>query len=270
MNTINFKDVARYKSSFLVKEMKNEVVISQELIKEKKSSNEHHSLYKIDTTNYKGVFCVEAVGWGFDDVSETTYVFREKKDAESCYNYHVNFSFDNIPLCPPTTIITKEGYPNQYQPIEYHGIYAVNIKYDGDYIRPKWNSFVLDKFGWLDEIKEMASREEDDVRTMLLSKYKPALVKFGENEGGLTLTQDNNILYNTHECWETGINYYVLARQYSKDLFDLMKPLLTYHSEEIEEEGNWKGWYFTDIEAMNKILNTTDFQVIETIDSNYN
>ena len=44
-------------------------------------------------------------------------------------------------------------------------------------------------------------------------------------------------------CWETGRIFYRLAARYPEYVFNAMKPLLRFHKEEEEEEGNWQGWY---------------------------
>lgn len=50
----------------------------------------------------------------------------------------------------------------------------------------------------------------------------------------------------SHECWETGFVYHQLYSNLPHTVFNALKPFLSYHREQIEEEGNWRGWYFMD------------------------
>lgn len=55
--------------------------------------------------------------------------------------------------------------------------------------------------------------------------------------------EDDKIVYfETHPCWETGIVWYELRGRYPEHVFNAMRSILTYHSQQEEEEGDWKGW----------------------------
>jgi hypothetical protein len=72
---------------------------------------------------------------------------------------------------------------------------------------------------------------------------------------------DKWVYFIRHDCWETGIPWFQLSTysgRYPTHVFAAMKPYLRYHSEQEEEEGDWKGWATThnlnDVqEALQKI-----------------
>jgi len=63
----------------------------------------------------------------------------------------------------------------------------------------------------------------------------------------LSAATDNFAVFEKHNCWETGIDHYELRVRVPENIFKALG--LTYHDEEIEEEGDWKGWYTTDRDA---------------------
>lgn len=132
-----------------------------------------------------------------------------------------------------------------------------NELYDNKYLvrdvfQPYFNRTLAETDGVINELKELTSKKKDDIRT-LNSKYLKYCLKMGENEGGIfiktkeeLISEDKEVSFIRHDCWETGIIYYQLEGRYGKEIFDAMRPHLQYHAQEFEEEGNWVGWYTCD------------------------
>ena len=253
---IKNKEIRRYKSSIL----KFEEVEKLGLIKEQKKSGEYDAISNALIDGQKG-FIVTCAGWTFDDADEWHHIFAYLKDAEYCYNSYVNFKMSDIKE-QTLFVVIKEG-KKRYVPAEIHNGYIVRVMYEGDLIVPFWNSAVLERFGLLQEVKDLG---EVDIREIFNTKFEPALIKKGENEGGVVvLTEEESrrieshaderiVFLERHNCWETGLNYYQILGNYPKDVFATMKPLLQYHNEEFEEEGDWKGWYTHDTDGLNDAL----------------
>lgn len=95
------------------------------------------------------------------------------------------------------------------------------------------------------------------VELSVFDRWLPYMFSLGDNEGAYKVSnadEDRKIAFLNakkvsfipHECWETGLIWYQLsnAGRYPRDVFEAIKPYLHFHSEQEEEEGNWKGWCF--------------------------
>jgi len=142
--------------------------------------------------------------------------------------------------------------------------------YEDVYI-PAFNTTLVTKNDY-DLKKFMKEIDLVDIRKIIGTENESMLVKWGNNEGDL-LVEDRDALlmketeakkevnFTRHDCWETGFEFYQLAGRYPAEVFAAMKPELQYHSEEIEEEGNWKGWYTHDTDAVNALLNKIGWSI---------
>lgn len=70
--------------------------------------------------------------------------------------------------------------------------------------------------------------------------------------------EKKEVVFWQHSCWETGLMWYQLAllfgARYPENVFNVMKPFLKYHSEQEEEEGDWKGWATTNLKPIQEGL----------------
>jgi len=122
--------------------------------------------------------------------------------------------------------------------------------------RPLYNANRLTR----DNKKEEVLRYNDSFKSAFkleqLEMYKEYCLVLGDNGDGY-FVQDaekakqeqvvakKEVSFRVHNCWETGIDWYQLIGRYPENVFAVMRPFLVYHSEEVEEEGNWKGWATT-------------------------
>lgn len=109
-----------------------------------------------------------------------------------------------------------------------------------------------------------------DIREILGTSAEEFLIKWGANEGGV-LVEDANalkaaevekekeVVFVPQICWETGLIYYALFGRYPEEVFKQMG--LQFHKEQIEEEGEWKGWYTMNLTAVNFELNKIGWKV---------
>lgn len=236
------KSASRAKASIRPKDIKGQTIISSLTIKEKKESSSIVSLNKIDTNEKKAIYQVQLIWWSYDDAGDDDFFFEKLEVAESCYNDLIKPMRELLSeeTEPPVKIFVA-GRGEVQKVATFHNGYLVQSLYGGDLLKPMFNQFVVSKLGFEKELKAMDS--DTDIRE-LDPKYQPCLLKLGENEGGRIVSIDQTVHFETYNCWETGFDYCKIRYRYPKNVFDVMRSELEYHSEEIEEEGDWKGWYF--------------------------
>ena len=75
----------------------------------------------------------------------------------------------------------------------------------------------------------------------------------------LEVEAKKEVAFVPHTCRETGLIYYALCGKYHANVF--MQMNLQYHNEQLEEEGDWKGWYTTSLTVVNFELNKIGWKV---------
>jgi hypothetical protein len=196
--------------------------------------------------------------------AKSTRANQPPKYVPNCVN-HEGFMFQ----------LAKKGYGKKtvtaYQTADGDYDECEEFETYKDFYKPFFNQSAIPS-SELDGLKAFVEKNTPDGRNLIGTKYEAWIIRWGANEGDLYV-EDNDVARNeelvknkivyfrVHNCWETGINWFQLFTHlgnYPRDVFAAMKPFLTYHSEQEEEEGNWKGWCTThnliDIEtALNKI-----------------
>lgn len=265
METPRFlKNINRFKSSFLPDDLMNKEVIEAEVLKTKEekyyNGGNYYEIEKVRIKNMTStVFLIHIACWGFDDVDESTYAFENLADAESCYSHFVNFSISDIKSNGVVARIIRPEQNHKFisNAINHNG-YLATEKYGGDLFLAYFNIEKVKELGLETEARAL---KEADVRSLVGTKFEPALIKWGDNGNGLIVqTEDEyriekkQVFFEHHHCWELGLNYQQLLGKYPTEVWNLIKPLLAYHSEELEEEGDWIGWYTTNLEEVNNVL----------------
>lgn len=115
-----------------------------------------------------------------------------------------------------------------------------------------------------DELATIKKAEYRDVEDVIKAGLQHTLILFAGTESYTVIDadvaktnkiiEDKIVYFDMHHCWETGLYYYELRGKYPTEVFATMKPELSYHSEEFEEEGNWKGWYTHNLEKIEEKL----------------
>jgi hypothetical protein len=96
--------------------------------------------------------------------------------------------------------------------------------------------------------------------------YAPLCLRWGENPGGLFVEEyiipagnpDNQKEFIPYSCWQSGLTYYRFSApydggsRYEKEL--KAQGVLREHTEEVGSEGDWYGWYTTDLVALQGAL----------------
>ncbi len=122
---------------------------------------------------------------------------------------------------------------------------TVYDNYETTYI-PLFNSAAIGENINKNELTKLSMSEA-------INQHPKLLFKLGENTGGKVLwdkeeydlqktLSEKKVLFTWYDCWETGLRFYCLKTRVPREIFNMLE--LEYHSEEIEEEGDWKGWYF--------------------------
>lgn len=251
----NLNEVTRFQKSIHPKELKGDKILSSEVIREEKTSNSVYDIEKIDTEKYKGIYLVSIIAWSLDDVSEVYHAFVSKADAENCFDYY------NRPLeeimnepAPPPVQVFKDGEKNpRYLNLDDYNGFAVASRYGGELLKPMYSKRILEEKGWIND--EIIKDDETDIRSLIYTQYEIALIRYDKEVGGVKVIREQVVRFIRKNDWETGFDYLTLAYKYPEDIFNVMKPFLQFHSEEIEEEGDWKGWYV--------IRNSPDFDKLK-------
>ena len=94
--------------------------------------------------------------------------------------------------------------------------------------------------------------------------YAQLCLRWGENAGGYVvrervpepLPDERAIPFTPYTCWLTGTTYYRLDFAEQGAVFEklLLRASLRAHEQEIGLEGNWCGWYVTDLSAVGLVL----------------
>jgi hypothetical protein len=245
--------VSRTKGSLLPTKVSS-VVPGKELKSSEKKGHSQHLSEAVINENQNG-FLVEVIWWSFDDAGEDYYVFDNLRAAKICYNYFLKpYSEKILESEPNKIVIVKRGDIKKHIPgIAYKGFF-VQSYFGGDLLKPYFDSTAAPEL--MTELKSFIN-QDTDIRDILGTKFEICLMKMGENTGGLSVYFEgespvltDNIVYTTiHRCWETGLVYRQLTSRLAENVFKAIKPFLQYHAEEIEEEGDWKGWYITDFNS---------------------
>lgn len=133
--------------------------------------------------------------------------------------------------------------------------WTVYEKYE-DVMKPYFDGELCKKEGVSEKIKQSDAASSFEKAIEL--GYEKYLLKFGNTDEYEIWNSDERnyekflaekkVLFATHDCWETGIRWFQLLTikgNYPAEVFNAMRPYLTYHSEQEEEEGEWKGWATT-------------------------
>jgi len=127
-----------------------------------------------------------------------------------------------------------------------------------------------------DLIQELGLKDKDTVgltfgEAVADERISQAMLVMGENKGGLLcedyeelkrreVEEKKEVLFNPHNCWETGLNWYQLVTRVPKEVFSAMG--LRYHSEQEEEEGEWRGWYTMDYKEVSGKLEAIGWKAV--------
>lgn len=263
MQTTTLSQVTRYKSSILPEKIKDIPILEIETIKEKENKGfgggSAFSIEKVKTETGI-IYLVYAASWGNDDVDENYHAFNTLRDAEYCYDQYINPLYKEIGVLAR---ITRTNQQPKYIPetVNENG-YFVTARYEGEVLVPYFNSKKLEELNLIDEAKALKNPE---LKNLIGTKFEIALLKWGMNEYNVFVQSDDEyrtsivnenktVEFQVHHCWETGLNYYQLSGRYPAEVFAIIKPVLQYHDEQMEEEGEWKGWFTFNIDAVNSRL----------------
>jgi hypothetical protein len=257
--------VSRTKGS-IIPSFVNKIIIGKELKSSEKTGLAAHLSEAVINDNQNG-YVVEFIWWGYDDAGDDYFAFDNLKSATDCYNYFLKPLSEQIledEKGRGKLAIIKRGDVKKYIPgMEYYG-YFVQSFYGGDLLKPFFDSTAAPE---LNEELKLFLTGETDIREIIGTKFEKCLIKMGENTGGLScyfegespIIQDNVVHATTHYCWETGLNYEQLITRLPENVFKAIRPYIQYHAEEIEEEGDWKGWFITDKDELKRVLASYNF-----------
>lgn len=241
--------IERTTGSLKVKEI-TDLSIEETPFKQHKGFKDLLALYT-GKNKGKNVFVLQVAYWSFDDADEWYHIFDNKAAALASFNdYSTPISKKPFSKTTIATLEYQDGTTKK-KPAQNHKGYIVQSFYDGEELKPFFNRGKLLKDGMLDEcitfVKKLTKDEDNDIRNVIGTKYESYLLKIGKNENGPTITLDGDevnptkeINFETHDCWETGLVYKRLINRVPTEIFKQLD--LWYHAEEIEEEGDWKGW----------------------------
>jgi len=105
---------------------------------------------------------------------------------------------------------------------------------------------------------------QDPAQTLAHPTYGQLCLRWGENAGGYIVSErvpellpdEGAIPFTPYTCWLTGTTYYRLDYTQQGGVFEnlLLRAGLRAHEQEIGLEGNWCGWYITDLSAARQAL----------------
>jgi len=258
-------NLSRAKGSLIPSEIQ---ITSLELLSKTGKNSTESTLHKAES-NRGTIYVAEFAWWGGDDADVYYHAFQTLKAAENCLNeYNLPIS-KQMELHTTETFVVLVGDKKKFVPGVLFKGYLVNSLYGGDVLVPYFNSEVLHELGLVDKVRALGN--EAEIGSFIGSDVEPALLRLGENPHGrkvLTYDQYQLFIFNntkivefiTHKCWETGLIYHQLSGHYPTELFAKMKPFLSYHSEELEEEGDWKGWYISE-KGLEETLKSLGFEI---------
>lgn len=196
------------------------------------------------------------VWWAGGDDAEGWYnVFTDEATARS--NYAV-FNNDTDPRFPATftaTLFLPDQEPKRVPGcILFQGKLAASSSVAGQLPRPYFLRAKMEAAGLSQSLLQAAA---DDRSAWAKPEMVACMFEPGDNGYGTRIeVEPYEVDFRTHNCWETGINYYELrTKDVPKGLFQRLQreASLFNHVEQIEEEGNWRGWCSTNREAIEQV-----------------
>ncbi|MGI4734874.1 MAG: hypothetical protein ACRYG7_06800 [Janthinobacterium lividum] len=161
---------------------------------------------------------------------------------------------------PPQPVFRRPSDPAPYK-VEY-------AAYE-DYFFPLLNDVALARRGLKRaEVEEWLKMPGNDGFTH--PECVPLCLRWGQNAEGIFAKEyvapagnpDNQVEFIPYSCKQSGLTYYCLC--YDDDSFQgsrcekelKSQEILREHTEQIGSEGYWRGWYSTDLVALQKALSS--------------
>lgn len=180
-------------------------------------------------------------------------------------------------LQPFTIQVTRAGEPPKQRPncIELPGGYVAMLRSEGrgkmteagamnhygegetweeweyyeDVIQPLFDRALTDAAGMTETLRTAKT----DLASCQENGWMQYVLRLGNHNGVEVINldavreqqflADRAVAFQAWPCWETGITWYqMVGERVPDEVFKAMRPLLTYHAEQVEEEGNWRGW----------------------------
>ena len=263
-------------NSLKKKDIKSEVTLLN-IIEEFKRQGEHIKIYEASMEGQKH-YAVNHVTWGFDSVDESYYLYTTLSFAKNYIEEAKKpFKLRMSELKSENTnahFYKENGEVKQVMGVEFSGFFVRSI-HKGDILKPYFNTKKMEQMQLTEEVKELlASDAEINIRDVIGTKLEPCLMKLGTDEFGRRLLLDSTsseeyhskrIKLKSFHCWETGKSYFMLMNEVPSRIFKKLN--LEFHGEEIEEEGDWKGWVLTnESQKAIKELQEEGWEIVKVID----